>query len=115
LAEGECYQMKKQLTRFCRDESGAEIVEWALVAGLVAVVSAGGYLGPIGSTVNGLLHRLETTIASVFDEAVMPRSTHGAAVSALAKSNSTGADVATKAKSNSGHAGNDHKRGARKI
>jgi len=95
--------MTKLLRSLWRDERGAEIVEWALVGGLIVAVAAGGYLGSIGSSASGLLDRLGTAIATVVETADRPRATHGAAVASVAKSDAGGADVANKAKTKTTH------------
>ena len=47
-------KLKQELARFLREDDGTEVVEWALVAGLIVVIAAGIFL-VIGKNVNDIM------------------------------------------------------------
>ena len=55
----------KKVSQFIRDEEGTELVEWALIAGLIIVVSAA-IFGTIGGHLSTIFNKLsaETLDAS---------------------------------------------------
>jgi pilus assembly protein Flp/PilA len=50
-----------QVLQFLRDEEGSELVEWALVAGLIIVVGAGAFIA-IGGDVGTIFGLLENSM-----------------------------------------------------
>lgn len=53
--------MKDQLIKFWKDEEGATAIEYALIAGLIAVAIIGG-LTLLGNEVEGLFNRISTVL-----------------------------------------------------
>jgi len=106
--------MKKWLGRFLRDQSGTEIVEWAVIGAMVAGIAIGSFNGPISNAVSGLLGSLGTQLSAAAEPsktnettaATEPWTTHGATVSSEAKGDSSGQGVAAVANSNSAYRGN---------
>ena len=52
-----------QVMQFVRDEEGSELVEWALVAGLIIVVGATAFIA-IGGNVDSIFEALNTTVTA---------------------------------------------------
>jgi len=53
----------KTIKNFLSDESGLEIMEWALVAGLVGALAAVIYASGLGTTLKG---KIETAIGTTY-------------------------------------------------
>ena len=56
--------MTKAMTRFITDESGADLIEYALLAALVSL-GAVLTLTQVGAGINGLYGKMNTKIASI--------------------------------------------------
>ncbi len=53
--------MNEKLLRFVREEEGIEVVEWAIIIGLIAVTSLAAIIG-LAAWVNGKLNELSTGV-----------------------------------------------------
>lgn len=56
--------MKKLLSRFAKDESGATAIEYGLIAGLISIVIIAA-LGIIGTQLNDIFTRIATALTAV--------------------------------------------------
>jgi pilus assembly protein Flp/PilA len=54
--------MKNAIRKFIRDEEGTELVEWALIAGLIIVVTAAAFV-TIGGDVGTIFDNLSAEVA----------------------------------------------------
>lgn len=56
--------MKKLIAKFVVDEQGGEILEYALIAGLI-VVAAIALIGAVGTKVNGVWNNIDDKMSTV--------------------------------------------------
>ena len=55
--------MPKHLTRLVKDESGAALVEYGILVGLIAVVCIGA-VGTLGTTINGVFTTINANLTA---------------------------------------------------
>jgi len=56
--------MKDQLVKFWKDEEGATAIEYALIAGLIAVAIIGA-LSTLGGQINGIFTKISNELGNV--------------------------------------------------
>ena len=56
--------MRATVNKFINDESGADLIEYALLAGLVALAAVA-TLTTVGTNISGLYSRISTKIAGI--------------------------------------------------
>ncbi|TFH85593.1 hypothetical protein EQG41_16800 [Billgrantia azerbaijanica] len=56
-------KLMQGIKRFWKDEEGTEVVEWALVCGLLVAAGAALYVS-IGGSVNSIMSRIDTLLSS---------------------------------------------------
>ena len=60
--------MQKLLARFIKDESGAALVEYGILVGLIAVVCIAA-VGLLGTTINGVFGTINADLTAALDAA----------------------------------------------
>ena len=55
--------MRKNLARLVKDESGAALVEYGILVGLIAVVCIGA-VGTLGTTINGVFTTINANLTA---------------------------------------------------
>jgi pilus assembly protein Flp/PilA len=53
-----------RITRFAKDEQGADLIEYALLAGLISLAAVTA-LGTVGTSISGLFDKINTKLSGV--------------------------------------------------